>query len=417
MKEISDLILNSILNFVNQFEIYEQILIVVIFLLMFCFAREEWRSFKTEPKDYKSEIISLGVFGTFVGIFLGLWNFDTKDISGSVPKLLDGLKVAFITSILGMGISILLSVFSSFRKKAKPELSENNSSEILKLILEKISSFESTSKDTNNKISLIHESSEKARGEASVNFEKMNESILSKISSFESIFKYTNDKISLIHESSEKARGEASVNFEKMNESLNKAVETLSKGVTEEIIQTLERVISDFNQNLTDQFGDNFKQLNEAVKNMIVWQENYKNSIEQIEGSLKEALLGIEGTNKYMQELTQNYQNLSQVSRDLSSTIEVNQNQIRNLEAHLNSLKAIGDEARVITDSINDFSKSIKGSLSNQSQGLNKLSETLTQQIESSTNNLNRALTSLTDNFRQNYEAFLEGVKELMDKK
>lgn len=54
----------------------------------------------------------------------------------------------------------------------------------------------------------------------------------------------------------------------------------------EEVIYALEEVVKDFNKNLTEQFGDNFKQLNEAVKNMILWQDNYKSHIQESEESI-----------------------------------------------------------------------------------------------------------------------------------
>ncbi|WP_461381994.1 hypothetical protein [Devosia indica] len=50
---------------------------------------------------------TLGVLGTFTGIFLGLVNFDVTDINASVPQLLAGMKIAFITSIAGMGAAIV----------------------------------------------------------------------------------------------------------------------------------------------------------------------------------------------------------------------------------------------------------------------------------------------------------------------
>ena len=43
--------------------------------------------------------VSLGIFGTFVGVYVGLLGFDVHDISASIPILLDGLKTAFMTSI------------------------------------------------------------------------------------------------------------------------------------------------------------------------------------------------------------------------------------------------------------------------------------------------------------------------------
>jgi methyl-accepting chemotaxis protein len=54
----------------------------------------------------------------------------------------------------------------------------------------------------------------------------------------------------------------------------------------EEVIYALEEVVKDFNKNLTEQFGDNFKQLNDAVKNMILWQDNYKSHIQESEQSI-----------------------------------------------------------------------------------------------------------------------------------
>ncbi len=42
-------------------------------------------------------LTSIGVLGTFVGIFIGLQHFDVADIEASVPNLLDGLKLSFAT--------------------------------------------------------------------------------------------------------------------------------------------------------------------------------------------------------------------------------------------------------------------------------------------------------------------------------
>ena len=68
-------------------------------------------------KDLKGIIGSLGIFGTFVGIFFGLLGFNTDDISGSIPPLLNGLKTAFFTSIVGMVLSILLDIIQAMNKK------------------------------------------------------------------------------------------------------------------------------------------------------------------------------------------------------------------------------------------------------------------------------------------------------------
>ena len=71
--------------------------------------------------------------------------------------------------------------------------------------------------------------------------------------------------------------------------------EDLSAGLSQEIFKALGEIIADFNQNLTDQFGDNFKKLNESVDNMIQWQENYKEIVVKMEDSLKILMEKFEG--------------------------------------------------------------------------------------------------------------------------
>lgn len=60
--------------------------------------------------NFKSAIVSIGLLGTFVGIWWGLYNFDASQIRSSVPILLDGLKFSFITSIFGIALSTALSI-------------------------------------------------------------------------------------------------------------------------------------------------------------------------------------------------------------------------------------------------------------------------------------------------------------------
>lgn len=60
-----------------------------------------------------SMISSLGVLGTFTGIALGLSYFDPKNITASIPELLEGLKTAFYTSLCGMTGSMLLTRFAN----------------------------------------------------------------------------------------------------------------------------------------------------------------------------------------------------------------------------------------------------------------------------------------------------------------
>jgi len=89
------------------------IFVVVIFILGFL-------DHKT-GKDLKSQIVSIGVLGTFVGIFIGLQAFNPDDIVNSVNDILLGLKTAFFTSIVGMSVSTVLSITQKFSSKRENE--------------------------------------------------------------------------------------------------------------------------------------------------------------------------------------------------------------------------------------------------------------------------------------------------------
>lgn len=57
-----------------------------------------------------STVITLGLLGTFAGIFWGLLDFNVNAIESSLPQLLEGLKTAFLTSIAGMISSLILKL-------------------------------------------------------------------------------------------------------------------------------------------------------------------------------------------------------------------------------------------------------------------------------------------------------------------
>ena len=60
-----------------------------------------------------SLVSTLGVLGTFLGITIGLMNFNPNVLDESIPLLLEGLKTAFFTSLAGMIGSLILSKYVS----------------------------------------------------------------------------------------------------------------------------------------------------------------------------------------------------------------------------------------------------------------------------------------------------------------
>ena len=64
-----------------------------------------------------SLLVSIGIFGTFLGIFLALISFNVNKVDESIPELLSGLKVAFGTSIVGLFLSLLFRAIILYQPK------------------------------------------------------------------------------------------------------------------------------------------------------------------------------------------------------------------------------------------------------------------------------------------------------------
>lgn len=63
-------------------------------------------------------LVGLGLLGTFLGLTIGIWNFDStnsENIQSSIQGLLSGMGTAFLTSLFGMGYSLIYT----WREKAR----------------------------------------------------------------------------------------------------------------------------------------------------------------------------------------------------------------------------------------------------------------------------------------------------------
>lgn len=73
---------------------------VILACFVICLVSGFWK--RSALRFSQSATTVLGILGTFIGIGLGLIEFDTNNIEQSVPPLLEGLKTAFLTSIFGI---------------------------------------------------------------------------------------------------------------------------------------------------------------------------------------------------------------------------------------------------------------------------------------------------------------------------
>ncbi|SHI05966.1 MotA/TolQ/ExbB proton channel family protein [Clostridium grantii] len=199
---------------------------------------------------------SLGVLGTFIGIAIGLYNFNANDIDSSVPQLLDGMKTAFYTSIAGMLASIIMKSFEMHRIRAElskeDSVNYEDSIEVAKIMIDVIKEL---NKNILENQSFMSDRFEKMDENSNRNQEKIINEL--KISNMDTSRKQDE----LINEFKTFASNMAELN-------------------SQSLIDALQEVIKDFNNKISEQFGENFKELNKAVGALLIWQDNYKEHIE-----------------------------------------------------------------------------------------------------------------------------------------
>ena len=234
--------------------------------------------FFLKEKQYSKESVlgniasTIGVLGTFVGISIGLWKFNPNDITSSVPLLLSGMKIAFATSIIGMAASIFMKYIAL----------KNEDEENIDDIMELFNTMIAESRNVNNTL---------------IENQKQTENVLNKVSE--------------IWDSHQE-----NLTVELKSEILNLNNNTISKQ---------EELIGEFKK-----LGECFTLLNSGVNNLLTWQENYKETIENTTKELEIVIQtihnadeSIESISKNSSLIKENNENLSEVLKEINKTQNV----------------------------------------------------------------------------------------------
>ena len=176
-------------------------------------------------------LTSLGILGTFVGLVWGLKNFEPSNyeaMTSSVSSLVEGIKVAFLTSIYGIALSI---VYSVGMKSEYASLTEQ-----IQAFLDRFHSFVMPSAEYESRNLLV--SSQKVQTEA---MNKMAEQFSVQMAdSFEKVITPT---------------------FQKMNDSLDMLVTSVTRCQQDAIKDILDSFMKEMRGSFQLQFND----FNEAL--------------------------------------------------------------------------------------------------------------------------------------------------------
>ena len=258
--------------------------------------------FFLKEKQYSKESVlgniasTIGVLGTFVGISIGLWKFNPNDITSSVPLLLSGMKIAFATSIIGMAASIFMKYIAL----------KNEDEENIDDIMELFNTMIAESRNVNNTL---------------IENQKQTENVLNKVSEIW-------------------ASHQENLTVELKSEILNLNNNTISKQ---------EELIGEFKK-----LGEYFTLLNSGVNNLLTWQENYKETIENTTKELETVIQTIHNADESIESISKNSSLIKENNEKLSEVLkEINKTQNVIIESN-KSIIEISNTAKESIPQINE---------------------------------------------------------------
>lgn len=366
-------------------------------------------------------VVSLGILGTFSGIFLGLLNFDVSNISASVPQLLTGLKTAFLTSIAGLVSSLIL--------KSVPQ--------VYGIKVPKTDS----KKDEANIETMIHLLS---------NIEKA----------------IAGEGETTLVTQIQKLRTSNADRLDKLDNSFNDFAEKMVADSTQSLIDALTQVMQDFNTQINEQFGDNFNQLNDAVGKMLEWQKEYAGRVERMTEQFQKTLDGVleceqvltsltkkaavyQDTSTKLQELLDNLNTnlvaINEMSQNAKNAFPTIQKEIQDLTEHFSgavqiavrennrmfetqktaidsqvnamstSYQQLGNQQqKLITELNNRIEKLMKDNADRITEQLKNLDDELADELNKALTSLGSQLTSLSNKFVEDYTPLTQELQKLV---
>ena len=275
-----------------------------------------WKIRGQQINTIASVVTVIGVLGTFVGIAIGLYNFDTSNIEESVPKLLDGLKIAFATSILGVFLSIILKCYSLYERKRQAGQTYSGATidDLAGLLRDILAVEQDEGNETRDTLRAIERS-------------------------------LTGEGDSTVLTQLQKLRTTVSDKQDDLIRSFNEFAAQMAENNTNALIEALEGVMRDFNARINEQFGDNFRQLNEAVGRLNEWQEQYHQQMEALAAEFRIAAESIETSRQSLEVIAERSNTISSVAEQLDPILQAMQHQIQQLNNHLTAFSALADNA------------------------------------------------------------------------
>ena len=248
---------------------------------------------------------SIGILGTFAGIYVAMLplDFSPAHMNDSVTALVNGMKTAFLTSLMGLGASILFrgAIALGLHRKAPKSPAEDSVLSALSDIRAAIAG-----KDDDSLASQVSGLRLNVKDSASAQGQKLDSLLQAVGGTDEGSVAGRLDRMRLdVTERLDGLRDAQADGFGKLDaltetirealvKNLQNLIAELHESVGKEFKESLNRLIQDIEKALIEQFGKTFVEFNEATQALKKWQEDHLAQVERLTEAFNIVANGIE---------------------------------------------------------------------------------------------------------------------------
>lgn len=446
--------MKDIPGFMNSFTFVYVCVQVILGLLglVFLSTKKIWH---THTNTAASILTILGVFGTFIGIYFGLQSFDIADIERSIPGLLDGLKHAFLTSLVGIGSAFILKFISLFRTTV--DTSGETIDKLASSLAEALQGVETSGEinlrtqliELNSTIKTVGDDTITCLDELKTTFSDKQDVLTSTVLEKHDVLanlqkeegRQTREELASMQVALTNGQKDICTQLEELTTSFSEkqdsliaqfkefsknVAESVAKLATDELIDALKTVIQDFNAKLTEQFGENFKQLNEAVGRTVEWQEQYRQQMDELANEFRLASQSIEISQKSVKSIAESSNQIAVRSDSIVTCTEKLDPILHTLNDQLEVFSELRKSAlnafplieNKLTELTTGFSDAVQAAIDNSQENMKQQQNALTEhseQLKSTVANASNELNNSTTLFSDSVDTSIKQAQESMN--
>ena len=346
-------------------------------------------------------LVGIGLFGTFLGLTLGIRDFDSStsdNIQASIQSLLDGMSTAFITSLVGMAASLLFTTlfdkpFRNWLSNALAALTSKlderyfiddvalqhiQQKQMFTQLSEELRENVKTEVATiSQKVTFTNEDGyEVSLGNAVRDILEQNQQQTASLASFSTDLatemnnRFADTLKEKIEELLLPLMGTMITHIDQMADTVVKPSNDMMATVAEELKDTMQKVVEEFKQRVSDtatqQLETLSKSLDSATLVMDAMPRNVSNATESLQAIMKKVELSLnnladdiinkqtdllalqetttQSSKQMLQTLNEGLERMDMINKDYASTIEELQQTQKYITDSAGHLKTVSDD-------------------------------------------------------------------------